>query len=276
MGQPCLLVDNFFNTRIYGSHAITALENSSDALLVGAARRSAYDAYNSLTTNADAWIKARCGVPRLADMIIVERGNNQGGKTVKAQVCDDDFVGTPQDAFNSVTPSSAGTGSLDDGLGVRTPEGAWLKRFSARGGHDWRYYVPALGVGLVCTVPGLWIGLSWRPGYVDRPFAPYVTQLIVQEVESDQGWRGRGKATPRRQGVLHFTFNSLFDGELAGQQLIDYAHGRPMWIIPDDEQADQAFLATCPGSVPIGLELQSGDFYPKLDVPFIELDPSET
>ena len=40
MGQPCLLVDNFFNSRIYSGHTLSAAEASTDAPLVGAARRA--------------------------------------------------------------------------------------------------------------------------------------------------------------------------------------------------------------------------------------------
>lgn len=272
MGQPCLLVENYFNQRIYPNHTLSAAEASADAPLVGAGRRTTYDAYNSVTTNTEAWLKSRCGVTRMADMVVVDRGHNQGGKTVKCQVSDDDFVSAPQDAFNGLTPSTPGAGSLDDALGVRTWEGAWLKRFSPRGGQDWRYDIPALGSGIVATVPGLWIGLSWRPGFANRPFAPGITRLIVQESQSDAGWIGRGKGTRRREGVLLFQFTSMFDGELAVQHLDQYLAGRRMWIIPDDEQAQDAFLAVVPPEA-AGLQLTSGWFYHRLELPYIEADP---
>jgi len=273
MGLPCLLVDNHFNSRIYPGHTLSAAENSTDAPLVGAARRSTYDAYISATANLDAWLKSRNGVTRVADMVVVERGHNQGGKTVKVQCCDDDFVSAPQDAFNSVTPSSPGVGDVDDALGVRTWEGVWLKRFSPRSAYDWRYFVPALGAGLTCIVPGLWIGQCWQPGYVDRPLAPGVTELIVEETESDQGWVGRGKATRRRQGVLHFSFATLFDAEQAVWHLDQYAAGRRMWVIADDERADDAFLAVLPKGL-VGMQLEPRWFYPKLDLPYLEADPN--
>ncbi len=272
MGQPALLVDNFFNTRMYPGHVLSAAEASTDAPLVGVGRRSSYDAYNSVTTNLDAWLKARCGVPRMADMIVVERDHNQGGKTVKVQCCDDDFVSTPQDAFNSITPSSPGTSSLDDALGVRNWEGAWLKRFSARAAQDWRYFVGAMGAGLVMTVPGLWIGLSWRPGFIDRPFGPGIRTLIIQEVQSDQGWIGRGKGVPRRQGILHFSFPSIYDGELALWHLEQYTAPHRMWVVPDDERAEDAFLATVPAEA-VGESINTSKFYPQLDLPYLEADP---
>ena len=272
MGAPCLLVDNYFSSRIYSGHTLSALENSSDAPLVGAARRSTYDAYQSATPNADAWVKSRNAVTRYADMVVVERGHNQGGKTVKVQCSDDDFATPAQEPFTGITPTAAGTGSLDDALGVRTWEGAWLKRFSPRAAYDWRYFVPAMGAGLKPLVPGLWIGLSWRPGYADRPFAPGVTELIVEEMHSDRGWLGRGKATPRRTGVLHFSFGTMLDAEAADWHVQQIARGRAFWIIPDDERADLAFLAVLPkGNV--GMVLEPRWFYPKLDLPYVELDP---
>jgi len=266
-------VDNFFNSRMYGSHVLSAAEASSDAPLVGAARRSTYDAYSSTTPNLDAWLKSRNGVSRYADMAVVERGHNQGGLTVKVQCCDDDFVGTPQDAFNSLTPANPGAGSLDDALGVRNWEGAWLKRFNGRGAQDWRYFVAAMGAGVRCVVPGLWIGQCWRPGYADRPFAPGMTKLIVERTESDQGWIGSGKATKRRQGVLHFSFTTLFDAEQAVWHLDQYTAGRRMWVIADDERADDAFLAQVPDEV-VGLQLEPRIFYPTLDLPYVESDPN--
>lgn len=275
MGTPCLLVDNFFNQRIYPNHTLSAAEASADAPLVGAGRRTTFDAYNSVTTNLEAWLKSRCGITRAADMAIVDRGHNQGGKTVKVQCSDDDF-GVIQDAFNGLTPSTPGTGSLDDALGVRNWEGAWLKRFPLRSAQDWRYDVPALGSGVVATVPGLWIGLSWQPGAARLPFAPSISELIVEESQSDQGWTGRGKATPRRTGTLRFMFKSLFDAELALQHLVHYQKGRPMWIVPDDERAEDAFLAICPTGA-IGIEHPEAHWmYPDLSLPYRELDPVAT
>lgn len=275
MGLPCLLVDSFFNTRIpaYAGHTLTAAENSTDAPLVGAARRSTYDAYTSTTANLDAWLKSRCAVPRVADMVAVDRGHNQPGKTVKVQCCDDDFVSTPQDAFNSLTPTTPGAGSLDDALGVRTNEGAFLKRFSPRSAADWRYFVGAMGAGIRCTVPGLWVGQCWRPGYVDRPLAQGATRLIVERTESDQGWTGMGKAVRRRQGTLHFSFATLWDAEQAAWHLDQYASGRRMWVIADDERADDAFLAVIPAEL-VGMNLEPRYFYPKLDLPYVEADPN--
>lgn len=276
MGNPVLLVDNLFNTRMYQAHVVSAAENTADAPLVGAGRRSIYDAYSSATANLDAWLKARCGVPRYADMVAVERGHNQGGKTVKVQLSNDDFASTPEDVFNSITPSSPGTGSLDDALGVRTWEGAWLKRLPGRAGADWRYFVGAMGAGLKCIVPGLWIGMSWSPGAARLPFAPGLAELIVEEQESDQGWTGRGKATVRRQGILRFRFSTLFDAELAEQHLQQYRRGRPMWVIPDAERADDAFLAIMP-KTSAGVEHPAdGWMYPRLELPYRELDPAET
>jgi len=273
MGLPCLLVDSFFNSRIYGGHTLSAAENSTDAPLVGSARRSTYDAYQSTTPNLDASLKSRNGVTRFADMVVVERGHNQGGLPVKVQCCDDDFAGVPQDAFNSITPSTPGAGSLDDALGVRNREGAWLKRFSGRAAADWRYFVTAMGAGVRCVVPGLWIGQCWRPGYVDRPLASGATRLIVERTESDQGWTGMGKATRRRQGVLHFSFPTLFDAEQALWHLEQYASGRRMWVVADDERADDAFLALLPDEL-IGMNLEPSYFYPKLDIPYCECDPA--
>jgi hypothetical protein len=274
MGQPRILVDTFINPRIYGLHVLSASENSDNAPLVGAARRSTYDGWTSVTANLDAWLKSRNGTPRPADMIVLDRGHNLAGKTVKAQCSDDDFVSPAQDAFSGALPTYSSTGALTDDFGVLTPEGAWLKRYNERLAYDWRAFVPAMGAGLKPLVTGLWIGMSWGPGYADRPFAPGITELVVEEQESDLGWRGRGKGTRRRTGVMHLSFTTPFDAETAAPHLEQLARGRAFWIIPDDARAETSFLAVIPRGM-FGLVLEPRYFYEKLDIPYSELDPSD-
>lgn len=274
MGSPAILVENFYSLRQNSSHTLSASENSSNAVFVGASRRSVYDAYTSATSNLDAWLRALCDRLRTANMVVVDRGHNVAGKTVNVQLSADAFITNTETAFTGAVPSTTGAGSLDDDFGVLTPEGSWLKRFNPRYSLDWRVFIPAMGASLKPIVTGLWLGQCWTPGDPWRPHAPQVTELVVQETESDLGWIGRGKSTPRKAGFLHFKFLTLFNAELAAQHLEHIAKGRAFWIIPDDARADQAFLAVIP-KTSIGLVLEQNYFYPSLDLPYIEYDPQE-
>jgi hypothetical protein len=274
MGSPAVLVDNFYSLRQYNAHTLSASENSANAVFVGASRRSVYDAYTSATTNLDAWLRALCDRIRIANMVVLDRGQNVSGLTAKVQLSSDAFVTNIETAFTGVLPSVTGAGSLDDDFGVLTPEGSWLKRFNPRGSLDWRVFIPAMGASLKPIVTGLWLGQAWAPGDPWRPHAPQVTELVVEETESDLGWIGRGKSTPRKTGVLHFKFTTLFDAELAAQHLEHIAKGRAFWIVSDDARADQAFLAVIP-KTSIGMVLEQNYFYPALDIPYIEYDPQE-
>lgn len=266
-----ILVDNFYNPRIYSSHVLSSNENSDLTALVGASRRSVHDAWSPTTLNADAWNKSVNDRLRMADMIVLDRTNLQT-ETAQAQCSEDDFATSVQDAFNGTLPSFTGAGALTDAFGVLTPGGDWLKRFDARGGTAWRAYYVAMGAGLKPIVPGLWIGLSWSPGFPWRPHAPTRTELIVEETQSDRGWLGRGQGTRRRVGVLHFKFGTLLEAEEADWHIQQIAAGRPFWVIADEERGDHAFLAVVPKEV-VGTVLEPGYFYPTLDIPYQELNP---
>lgn len=266
-----ILVDNFFNPRIYPTATLSSNENTDLTALVGAARRSVHDAWSPTTLNADAWNKARHGDLHAADMIVLDR-TNLTTETVKAQASDDDFTTSTQDAFNGALPQYSAAGALTDAFGVLTPEGAWLKRFDLRWAHDWRAYYVAMGAGLKPIVPGLWIGLSWSPGFPWRPHAPTRTELVVEETQSDRGWLGRGQGTNRKSGVLHFKFGTMLEAEAADWHVQQIAAGRPFWVTPDEERGDLSFLAVVPKEV-IGTVLEPGYFYPTLDIPYMELNP---
>jgi hypothetical protein len=99
-------------------------------------------------------------------------------------------------------PAASAPGSLDDTLGVRTEEGAWVKRFSLRAAKYWRWYVPAMGVGLKPQVVGLYLGLAFAPNYFNRPLDDDGDVLVVTESQSELGWIGRGPQGRQRQGVI--------------------------------------------------------------------------
>jgi hypothetical protein len=268
-----LLVDNFFNPRVYGSHVLSSNENTDNTPLIGAARRSTYDAWTPSTLNADAWNKSRNDQQRSADMIVIDRGHTSAGKTVKAQLSDDDFTLSIQDAFNGALPTVTAAGMLTDAFGVVTPEGVWLKRFDQRWGHDWRAYYVAMGAGLKPIIPGLWIGQSWSPGLPWRPHSPEKTELVVEETQSDRGHIGRGAATRRKGGVLRFKFGTLLEAEEADWHIQRIAEGHAFWIIADEDRGDLAFLAVVTRDV-IGTQLDPGYYYPTLDLPFVEWSPN--
>lgn len=276
MGKARLLVDNFFNPRIYAAHTLSSNENSDNTAAVAAGRRSSFDAWVPNTLNADAWNKARAETSRVADMVVLDQPHNFAGKSFRAQVSDDDFgTGNVQNAFIGNLPVATGAGVLTDQFGVLTPSGAWLKRYDPRAGYDWRAYYVAMGAGLKPSVPGLWIGLSYAPGEPRRPHTPAgMSELIVEETESNLGWRGAGKAATRRQGTMRFQFATLDDAEQGEWHLARIAERRPFWLIADEDRADLAVLAVLPRGL-VGMLLEPNYFYPELTIPWVELDPLE-
>lgn len=272
MGDARILVDNFFNPRIYSGHVLSSNENTENTPLVGASRRSTFDAWSPTSLNADAWNKSVNDRLRQADMIVIDRGHNLATETVKAQASEDDYVTAPQDAFNGALPTYSAAAALTDALGAVTPEGAWLKRFDSRGGTAWRALYVQMGAGLKPIIPGLWIGLSWSPGQPWRPHSPDRTELVVEETQSDRGWIARGAATARKTGVLHFKFANLLDAERADWHIQQMTAGRPFWVIADEERGDKAFLAVLPKEV-VGTVLEPSYYYHGLDLPYVELNP---
>lgn len=274
MDRPVLFGENWFSQAQFPLHTITADEEPAgkEAFRCADGRRSSLDYATATTANDPWWLKAACDRTRAANMVALDRGHNLAGKQIKLEFSDDDF-GTIQTAVDVVLPSVTATGSLDDALGVRTEEGAWLMRFPTRAAKACRLFVPAMGVGLKPQIVGLWAGLSYSPAHLYRPSAPDTDFLIVEETILSTGWVGRGKPGYRRQGTISLRMQDWFEYELARYHLqFVFGRSRPTWIIHDEDQADRAVLADRPGNTELGLVRERGSnwSYPQGQIAWVE------
>lgn len=276
MGLPVLLAENFLNIRQFASHAIAANEEATghQVFRVADGRRSGLDYWTPVTANAQATITVQCDRTRVADCFVLDRGHNLAGKEVILECSDDAAFGTGnvQTCFDVFLPSSSATGDIDDALGVRTDEGAWIKRFSARSALYWRIRIPAMGASLKPQIVGAWVGQSYSPGFLKYPHEPDVDELRVLESETEGGARGSNTPINPRSGSLQVRLTTLLDYEV-GRYHLQFLFGarKPTWLVHDEERAERALLAIrVPGRA--GLGQTSDYFYPNGNIPWIEYE----
>lgn len=278
MDRPVLFGDNLFSVAQYPLHVVSADEEPAghEAFRAADGRRSAQDYAGATTANDPWWIKAVCNRLRGANMVAIDRGSNLFGKQVQLQCSDDDFATSIQTILDVVLPAIPATGSVDDALGVRTEEGAWLARFPNRSAMAWRLNVPAMGVGLRPQVVGLWVGLSYSPAHLFRPSSPDADFMLVEESTLPSGWVGRSKVANRRQGTIQLRMQDWFEYELSRYHLhAVFGRARPTWIIHDEDQADRAVLADRAGNSELGLVREKGSnwSYPQGSIGWLEREP---
>jgi hypothetical protein len=191
---------------------------------------------------------------RAFNFIALDRGHNVAGKEVYFLATSDatDFSGTYETVLSALTLPSVCTpyGHIDNHSGVRTEEGAWVKRFPLRVAKAVRFQVSAMGAGLKPEIVGLWVGLAveLRSRW---PFEDDGSELVTVRMESESGWIGRGRRTRRRRGEIitklqtHEQYDELIRYPIASL----FADGVPMWIVPDLTQAEKAVLAIHSGDV---------------------------
>ncbi len=284
MGQPCFLVENFFSRRMFPNHVGTGPNGSfadeetagSEAFRIANARRWGSDKWMPVTANAQHTLTVQCDRVRAANMVVLDRGHNLIGEEFILE-CSQDAGATWEKIFDLILPTVVGPGTLDDLVGCRTEEGAWLIRFPQRAAPLWRIRIPAMGVGLLPQVVGLWLGQAWAPADGLRfPVAPDQTQLLVEDTVSEAGYRGRNAPGLVRTDVLNFKAASqgLYDYELGRYHIQSlFGAGRPMWILYDDEQTHAAVLALRPGNDTLGFARTPDWFYPTASVPWVEHEP---
>lgn len=271
MGAPVIAVENLFSRTQFPDHVIAAEEAASnyEAFRVANGRRSVADHWTSTTANSDTWIKVTCNQVRGANFVALDRGHNLAGCAVRIDVSDDDFT-TYQTAFSGVLPAASSPGSIDDALGVRTEEGAWLKRFDLRSGKYWRLFVSAMGANLKPQVVGLWVGMALELQYLDLPFQDEQDELVMSPVASDAGWEGTGRVVQRRAHELRIVVH-----DLAGYDQVRYhlqghfGARRPMWLLHDQDQADRALLVVRPQGA-LGFGFEAGWGYRRGTVRYVE------
>lgn len=270
-GDPCILVENHLSVRQFPLVTLVGNEEATghEAFRVADGRRSPLDFWTSITTNQEATLTWTNDRVRAWNMVALDRGHNLAGIRVIHEASDDNFA-TTQTVFDITLPAATAPGSLDDALGVRTEEGAWLKRFPTRSAKYGRLRIPAMGVGLKPQIVGVWAGLTLTPPQLGLPHAPDQDEFTVEETVSQAGWRGRTAPVVVRVGTITLKLTDTFAYELARYHLQGhFGRGRATWIIHDDLQADRAVLALRPQGR-LGLARDPGWFYPAGQVEWIE------
>jgi hypothetical protein len=250
MGLPLFAVENVFNTRMFPLHTIDANEEASGFQFahVNSGRRSGLTFWTTTTANNAAWGRSIFDRVRWVDYLALDRGHNLGGVTLTLKLTLDatDFTGTFE-SLSFTIPSLSSPGSVDDPNGVTTEEGAWFVRFPGRAAIAIRPDIPALGAGIKPVVPGLYSGSTLTPAHFDTPFEDEGDELKVVEHETDAGWVGRGRATPRRSGVIRCQLLDEHSYDTTRLHLQGYfGAGHLMWLVHDTDQGDRTILVQRP------------------------------
>ncbi len=278
MGLPAILVENYFNTLAFPGHTVTADEQAAgfEVFHLANGRRAPTDRYQAVTANTLHSAKAACDRVRWATGLCLDRGHNlaQNAGVVAVLGSNDGWV-TQRTVWSGVLPTATTpNGSLDDPTGVVTEEGAFLVRFAGDGFTQWRLSIPALGAGIVAQVVGAWIGMWIGLPYLKKPWTDGTADIQSIEQQSASGWLGSTVPVSRRAGTINLDTTSLYDEEqirlhLDGQYL---AARRPMWFVPDDQQAERGFLVIRPKAL-AGLGYESGWGYRVGRYPYQEHGP---
>ena len=260
MAKPVMLAENLFSDDQFTGHTITAESTVTgfEAYRVATGRRSPTEFWKSDTDNQATWIKVTCDKVRAANMVVLDRGHNLKGESFTLECSNDDFT-TTETIINAITlPSESTPGDVDEALGVRTEEGAWVKRFGLRAAKYWRVSIPAMGANQRPNIVGLWLGLSWESRVFDEPWSDEASQTVGTVTVSPSGWEG-GHLAERRTGTIGLRMDNAFEYDQARYHIQGlFAAREPMWLMYDGGQADRTILVTRPPGR-LGFEFPSAD-----------------
>jgi hypothetical protein len=249
MAAPLLLADNLGSITEYPAVVITDQSGTIgpagfEAWRPFSSRRSAFSFWMPGSTNVDAFILIQCDQVRGANFLALDRGHNLKGFTVNLFGSQD---GSTFQTVNTGTVPTVTGGQLGGANGVLTEEGAWILTFPTQGFTYWKIDVPAMGTGLQPNIVGAYLGGSYSPVALYRPFGRRPTELRAQEVVSPLGWRGRGPRAYNRNVTFNVRMNDPFEYVSARFTLEElYGAGKPMWVIEDQSRPTEAWLALRP------------------------------
>lgn len=273
MGRFVMLAENVFNTRVFRSHVLGASGEAPgrEVDFVNSGRRQ--KSQNLWTPpggseNAIAYVSSTFDRVRMIDMLAIDRDHNLDGKVVRVRVSSNGFTNYTEVAAtvpSQVLPYSR----LSFTNGVRTEEGAWIWRFGPLAGNAVRVVIDAMGVGLRPEIVGLYVGQAYRPeNALRKPFTHGKRELDYPMTKSPAAWVGAGEISQRRRGQYRLRV-SREDYPL-GRYHVEglYLRGRPTWIVPDDEEAEKAWLSRAEPQT-AGFEIPEGrnDYHCDLDCP---------
>jgi len=243
-----------------------------EAFHVADGRRAANDGWTATTSNAQHTLTVTCDRLRGATACILDRGHNLAGVSVFLETSMDNA--SWQTVVSPTIPTASLTAPFSNVNGVTTEEAAWGIVFPAVGGLYWRLRIPALGVGILPVVVGLWVGMAYQPpsGFL-IPWSEDQDTLVGQETVSEWGWRGRGPVVAMNSGALNMKLLTDDEYDVAPHPIAGhYGWGRPLWICYDQDQADRTFLGIRPfGEFGYGYR---NNWWPRQgSVPYIEHEP---
>lgn len=271
---PVLLAENLLSTRQFSGHTLTAEESATGFPVshVANGRRSQGNHWRPTTANSATYIRCVFDRPRALDFVALDRGHNLAGVGVDFKVTTGatDFSGTYETPFDITLPSSSTPGHVDDPLGVRTEEGAWVKRFPMRIGHAIEFQIDAMGAGLLPNIVGLHVGLSYSPNYFESPVEDETDVLMVEETQVTSGWVGRGQPYRPRQGTITYNLDYAEYDKVRYHVLGQFGDGNPMWLVFNASQADRAIQVIRASNSALGFPQPNDWPYRAGQVPWIE------
>ena len=242
-GLPVFLIDNIYSERQYPGHVVSATENSTNAWKVADGRRHGLSKWTTVTTNTTCWMMVTCTATCTTDFVAIDRGHNLGGSTFQVQGSVDGTNYTNVASF--VIPATTATFDVDAASGGLTEEGAFLKRYTAASYAWWRIASLSLGAGLTQQITGLWVGQSIEMRIFDFPWTDDEHMLFGPVTTTQWGWEGVGDVNARRQGNIGLRCRDSTDFTNMRTHIVENfgRRRRPMWIVPDQAQADRSVLA---------------------------------
>lgn len=207
------------------------------------------------TTNVARSIRIRAPSVRSANMLVLDRGHNLAGATVRY---DGYSAGGALEAtyvFATIPTSPSGT-HPSDSQGCLTPRGEWWKTLPSLATHATHLFtISAMGAGKAPLITGLAIGQAYRwPSYWNAPSAYDDRRRVswVSNRESEAGVRvRRGRRVHRilnpRLEIDSEQWTAALQLEFA--RVVD--RGLPVWHCTDDGNNE--------GASTLGLFIVNGD-----------------
>lgn len=249
MAGARFLSENFFDPTIFPDHTVSAEEEatSKEAWRVGTARRQQRDHWTPTTAASDTYIDVACDRVRYADMLVIDRGHNLTGQTVRLRA-------SMQAAFGSYTevavtiPASVYYGSaLENGEPVLTEEGAVIIPFAGMSAMYWRVFVDAGAAGYRPQIVGLFLGRSYEPSRnPPMPWDDEPRELVYDEILSPSLWAASSRKAQRRNGSVFFRVDDQEYTQARYHLHSLFWKGHVMWYVPDTDQAERSWLAVAP------------------------------
>jgi hypothetical protein len=243
--KPLILTDNLFDNVVLHPSFVVASSNADDAsghepFRVADNLRD-MTSWTVTTTNAGRTIYVDSGVGGsiVGGCIVLDRGHNLAGKTVRLDTATDPTFAVTTTAWTATIPAAPG-GLPSDPNGCLTPDGVWWKTFNGVTNRVQGLTILAMGVGIAPIVTGLYLGTAYRfTEYFDAPAAyDYSTQVKYLKNDFSRGGV-RVKSRPINNDKLQISI---------GVESTDYAamhtemqrinrYNVPMWFAFDDSDA---------------------------------------